>query len=290
MPYSLTENGFSQWDDTSCKSKFSGIKTPLWEKSRNKICIEWLRHESHESLPSPAVEKCIVDDGDFWFLIHGKKNIEKREENNRIYFMIKAIIFDFDWVIADTYDLSYSLSLEADPSITKKDFEDHHNGNVWSEPKIRFTQDSAETFFRNQKNLLQAENLFPIGNLLEEISKEYQVFIVSSGREENIKHLLSFSDFTKYFTSILWLETHKSKVEKFKMIFDEYKINSFECLFITDTIGDIKEWNHLWIKTIAVTWGYHKKNLLLSEGPYKVVDTIDELREVIRTTQNESSK
>ena len=47
VPYSLTKNRFSQWDNTPGKSEFSGIKTPFWEKSRDKVCIEWLRHQCH---------------------------------------------------------------------------------------------------------------------------------------------------------------------------------------------------------------------------------------------------
>ena len=38
------------------------------------------------------------------------------------------------------------------------------------------------------------------------------------------------------------------------MIFQEYGISENECVFITDTIGDIKEAKHLNIPCIAVNW------------------------------------
>ncbi len=67
MPYPFDKYWLPEWDHPPIKSEFSRIKTPFWKKSRNQVGIEWLCHECHEPLPSSAVEKCIMENSDFWF-------------------------------------------------------------------------------------------------------------------------------------------------------------------------------------------------------------------------------
>ena len=195
--------------------------------------------------------------------------------------MLKALIFDFDGVIGDTYDLNYTLSRLFDPGISKQYFEDHHNGNVWAEPKIKITPEEVKILFQKQRELFTKDHLFPMRTLLETFSKDHQIFIVSSSLEENIEYVLGLWGYDVFINRILWVDTHRSKVEKFKIIFESYGLKSEECVFITDTIGDIKEWRHFSLTTIAVTWWYHPRELLESEHPYALADTIDELWEII---------
>ena len=65
MPESLHEDGLPEWDHPSRESKLSWIETPIWEKSRNQICTEILRHECYEPLSSSAIEESIMEDGNF---------------------------------------------------------------------------------------------------------------------------------------------------------------------------------------------------------------------------------
>lgn len=105
--------------------------------------------------------------------------------------MFKALIFDFDGVIGDTYDLNYNLSRCFDPGISKQDFEDHHNGNVWAEPKIKITPEEVKILFQKQRELFTKDHLFPMRPLLEKFSKDHLIFIVSSSLEENIEYVLT---------------------------------------------------------------------------------------------------
>jgi len=50
------------------KSKFSRIKTSLRKKSWYQISIERLWHECNKSFSSSPIEKCIMENSDFWFL------------------------------------------------------------------------------------------------------------------------------------------------------------------------------------------------------------------------------
>jgi phosphoglycolate phosphatase-like HAD superfamily hydrolase len=113
------------------------------------------------------------------------------------------------------------------------------------------------------------------------LSTHYPLFIVSSGGTKNILDNLKNNDLTGTFKEVLGLESHKSKVDKFHYLFDKYKLDLADCIFITDTLGDILEANAVNIKTIAVDFGYHGKETLAKGNPYKIVSSVDELLNAI---------
>lgn len=196
--------------------------------------------------------------------------------------MIKAVIFDFDWVIWDTYDINYTLSKEFDNSVTHKIFKDHHNGNVFEKPIIKFWEKDIPIFFRKQKELFTKNNFFKLNKVFDYIKNKTDQFIISSTIDNNIKYFLELGNYNNLFKQILWKTTHKSKIEKFKMIFKKYNLIPEECLFITDTIWDIIEAREVNVKTIAVTWWYHNKVTLESESPFSIVDNEEELLNQIK--------
>ena len=61
--------------------------------------------------------------------------------------MIKAIIFDFDGVLGDTYHINFAISKEFYSDVTEQSFIDHHMGNVFDEPKINFQEKDIPVFF-----------------------------------------------------------------------------------------------------------------------------------------------
>jgi phosphoglycolate phosphatase len=61
------------------------------------------------------------------------------------------------------------------------------------------------------------------------------------------------------------------------MALNKYKVNASDCLFVTDTLGDIKEAHHMMVSTVAVTWGYQSKATLERGVPSYIVDTPQEL-------------
>ncbi len=76
----------------------------------------------------------------------------------------------------------------------------------------------------------------------------------------------------------------KSKVEKFRMMEEKYGVRKNDMLFITDTLGDIREADKAGVPTIAVTWGAHDTSYFHRE-PHEnligVVSTVAELENFI---------
>ena len=191
--------------------------------------------------------------------------------------MIKTLIFDFDGVIGDTFDLSFKICRTIFKGLSEQDFRDYHNGNVFRSNIIRWEPHKLKLFYSNQKQGFTKKNLFPLKDVLRKLQDKYQLLVISSTTDENVKDFLNLGGFDQFFLEIFGATTHKSKVEKFKMIFKKYKLKPHECLFITDTIGDIKEARKVNIKSIAVTWGYHSKELLSKQNPLAIIEKPNEL-------------
>jgi phosphoglycolate phosphatase len=195
--------------------------------------------------------------------------------------VLKAIIFDFDGVIIDSFHYSKDIINTIFNDLSEKDFRDHHNGNVFEKPIIPFTETSALEFNEKYLGRVEMNNSFFKKEELKFLKEKYKLFIISSNRENVIEKFLKKKEL-EYFDEIFGELRHKSKVKKFEILFKKYNLNPDECIFITDTLGDIIESNKVNVKSIAVDFGFHEKERLEIGKPYRVVSNFDEIKEVIK--------
>jgi HAD superfamily hydrolase (TIGR01509 family) len=194
---------------------------------------------------------------------------------------MKTIIFDFDGVIHDTFDLAYKINVGIfGENFTEEKYRDFFNGNIYK--NIEVSKKNSDNFFKLQneafKYLKIDEN---IKKNLEKLSKEYPLFIISSNQEEALNTYFQNNICVHIFKEVLGLETHKSKIEKFKYLFKKYNLKAEDCIFVTDTLGDILEGNGVGVRTIAVDFGFHKRDRLEKGKPFKIVSSFDEMVGII---------
>lgn len=107
------------------------------------------------------------------------------------------------------------------------------------------------------------------------------LFIISSGGARTISDYLKKNGVGEIFKEVIGMDTYRSKVDKFNFIFGKYHFTAADCVFVTDTLGDILEANTLNIKTIAVDFGYHNKETLSKGNPFKIVSNVPQLMEAV---------
>jgi phosphoglycolate phosphatase len=195
--------------------------------------------------------------------------------------MIRHLIFDFDGVIADTFDMNWALIQEHDEAATVDDFIAHHDQNVFEDPRIKFKPERVEEYHSEYRKRLTPSHIEKATGPLRRLGAQYQLYVVSSNGEKAINAILEQSGTSELFARIMGAETHKSKAEKFRMLMAEYAVTPENALFITDTLGDIREAHRVGLRTIAETFGYHDRARLALGEPYRLVDTWDELERAI---------
>lgn len=190
----------------------------------------------------------------------------------------KVILFDFDGVLIDALSHAYDIHKAVNPHFTWEQYESLSDGNFHEEYQKMTTHAQPENFFAQYSEKLKTVSVEDqMALLIKFLSKKYILHIISSTHSDVIAGLLDKENITTYFKSILGYETHSSKVVKIQSVLDSEKVELGDCIFITDTIGDIKEARTCGVESIGVTWGLHKKEKLEKENPYAVVDTPEEL-------------
>lgn len=206
----------------------------------------------------------------------------------------KVIIFDLDGVLFDTTEHVINFFLEWFPTLTREKVHEMWTGN-FDEEISKFRVDNKpidETpERRREKNRIYSEKksrlqMFPgIKELLLTLHKSGRILVINTlAREENCIPLLEQAGILNTFDFVATKKLSPSKIEKFKIIAERYAVSSEEMIFVTDTLGDIRDADVANVPTIAVTWGAHDHSYFNREkhnNLIKIVDSVSELRECL---------
>lgn len=196
--------------------------------------------------------------------------------------MIKLIMFDFDGVIDNNYSLSFELCSKKFLNITVEEHKKQYDGNVHLEREKLKDRDTGFDFLKCLSDSRKDRKIEEkTKSTLVDLEKDFKLGVISSCHEYGIKDYLKNNGIENLFSFVYGLETHKLKTFKFKKILEEFSLGKDECIFITDTLGDILEANEVGIKTIAVDFGYHERERLQKGNPLKIISRFEELIKII---------
>ncbi len=199
-----------------------------------------------------------------------------------------------DGVIFDTIPFAQKTFIETHPGLTEEMYQEIHSGNFHEESK-KFThlriEQSEEEKEKSRIAYSEAKSksaLFPgMKELLQELHDVGVVLILNTGAyTKNTVPLLEHSHLNHLFDFIADAEMSKSKVEKFSVIENKYGLDKKDVLFVTDSLGDLREAEIAQIATVVVTWGVHNRSYFMRE-PHQflcgIVDSPAELKAFINS-------
>jgi len=205
----------------------------------------------------------------------------------------KIIIFDMDGVLFDTNEIaSRHMSLRF-PGISEETKLELLTGNFHQELEklsLERAQESEEQKLERQVRYVKEKSEAPMYDgmkeLLEGLHQDgYTIALNTSAWERNCFPLLERAGLVDLFDFLGTAEVSKSKEEKFNILKDRYQSDIKDMLFVTDTLGDVREADAAGVSTVAVTWGAHNESYFHRETHQnlkKIVSSVAELERFIR--------
>lgn len=194
----------------------------------------------------------------------------------------KLIIFDFDGVLVNTVNLWFDIHKQVNKDHTWEEYQVMSHGNFINEQKNLVEKGS---YIHNPTGEEQYEKAlhkeYSVGDILHDailhLANSYTICIVSSGSNKIISGFIKKENLDTCFSDILGWENHSSKVVKINSLLEKYNFKSEDAVFITDTLGDIKEGNECGVACIGVTWGLHDNEILSKGNPKAIIDNPQDL-------------
>lgn len=199
---------------------------------------------------------------------------------------MKIILFDFDGVIADTYSFCYRI-ISSNEALTHDEYKARFEGNI-NDAIRKIGQDTKRIDFwgEYEPELMKCQPNTELTNMIQQLSKDHVLIIISSTISLPIKKFLDIYELSSCFKEILGNDVEKSKIKKIQDVLERYYIKPEEAVFITDTLGDIKEAKKCGVESIAVTWGYHPRKTLQKGNPRIIINHPSELIKAIGTFES----
>ncbi|MDA3802331.1 MAG: HAD hydrolase-like protein [Patescibacteria group bacterium] len=206
--------------------------------------------------------------------------------------MIKAIIFDYDGVIVDSFPNVFKIyqkiceKFKVNCPDNIEEFRKVYGYNFYEclnnlGIKSKNHKKSSEIFKKEIINF--GHSIFPdISEVIEEFSREYKLFLVTASYKSEAEKKLKKGGLLKYFTKLYCAEGKVRKGELMKQLIKENNINKSEIISIGDRAIDKEASNYAGIKDehiILVTYGWgldlnKTGKTQLAHNPKEILDKI----------------
>ncbi len=206
--------------------------------------------------------------------------------------MLKYIIFDFDGTLADSRNVFISAwnSLADKHQYRKIKREEWNslrklpilerikclNFPIFKTPLI------IPDFYRFYRKYAKEINLYPgIKEMLDTLEREgHKLAIISSNSEDVIKEVLR-RNYVRNISEILSSNLIFGKDQLIRKFLKENHLGASEVIYVGDEQRDILACKTTGVKIIWVSWGYDAKELVQSQQPDCLVDSPEEILEVL---------
>lgn len=192
-----------------------------------------------------------------------------------------------DGVLFDTVGAYVAYTVSMYDGMTVDDMVRMSKGNIYEEFKkanlaLRDPDPQVRAALREEYLRYKSTRpLFPgIRELLSELAPRAILAINTAAAVDTCEPLLAAQGIRSFFSLVATKDTSPSKVEKFRIIATECGVHPEDCIFITDSLGDVRESHEANVPTVAVTWGIHDRTTFESEQLPNLVAIVDTAQEL----------
>ena len=209
--------------------------------------------------------------------------------------MYKNLIFDFDGTIADSKECSIVATQKSfkergleEPTVNLIEYymgiPIEKSFSLMSSVDLDDHQLEAliKTFRQNYKEVESSYlKLYKhMTEQLQSLSKDKQLFVVSSKKTDVLIRNLEILDIDHLFSEVIGSDKvnhYKPSPDGINYILNKYQLENEETIYIGDAIFDMQMANSAKVASCAVTWGTHSIEELKSENPTYIIHEVTEL-------------
>ena len=207
--------------------------------------------------------------------------------------MIRYVVLDFDGTIAD--------SKEVFLTVMDQFVEKHHLRKIEREeidrliqlpiperlrylklPLYKIPLMAPEFYHLYKQNLDKISLMDGMRELLSGLkNKGYELAIISSNSEINIRQFIKDKQIEEYFKDIFCSSNIFGKHKMIKSFLKQYKLDASDIIYVGDEHRDVAACKKCGVKVIWVSWGYDDINLAKKENPDFIVYQPEEILNIL---------
>jgi phosphoglycolate phosphatase len=213
--------------------------------------------------------------------------------------MPKAILFDFDGTLANTAPgivLTMQKTFQEMCLPIPTDEEVRHTIGLPLKKCVQtlgqLSDKEAEegtAIYRKLFPVYEIEHISIFPGVSETLSLLFsqgiRMAICTSRNKFSLDSILQRYALENYFETILTADTHqlnpKPAPDMALVLMERLQVNASQTLVVGDTTFDIEMGNRAHCTTVAVTYGNHSRQQLLSANPTQIIDRFDQIVEIV---------
>jgi len=211
---------------------------------------------------------------------------------------LPTLIFDLDGTIVDNFRVNWKIIYDKHMKKINKqigsldDFYEVLRENNLKDLFLKYKINPISFLFdkiKLKKEFIlttQSVELFPnTDSVLKDLSKDYNLIILSSAYKEVLKNFVKKFDLKDLFVEIVGGVSFFKKTSKIKKTIKKYSISLDNCIYIGDEVRDYLACEKIGLKCISVSYGFNSKRLLKEYNDF-IIDDICDLKKEIKKILN----
>lgn len=196
------------------------------------------------------------------------------------------MIFDFDGTLYDSEDevwrtISHQKRFVPELAVikTRQDLRGIYKGNFyeeicrWNRMPKRGASALAKRMHKSFVRDYDARLFRGMRPALRSLAKDDALAVVSSNYAAPMRRLLRRDGVLPFFKVVSGADGGKSKTVRVKALLRRQAIAPKHAVYVTDTVGDVKEARKDGLRVVGVGWGFHSAAMLKKAGVRAIVRT-----------------
>jgi len=124
-----------------------------------------------------------------------------------------------------------------------------------------------------------------VNEVIESLARSgWRLFVLSSDPVSKLVPETKKSGLSRFFTKVIGGVHEKDEV--LLSLIDEYGLDRDHTFYVGDTSGDVEAGKSANVRTIGISWGFQDKSILSSSDPDFLIDSIRELKDIVKAVQD----